>query len=184
VTNVCNGQEVCQFLCTICILGIFFLKTRKNSGLTPGQNDDPVTRTWKMTQMTHLPGDPMTQFRVWWRPPSFSAWCKNRGKFNFRCLEFKGGICSHFYLFPHWMPMLLDSALTAATKLRDSRLGEWKLSISKYERYGTILEISIKDDTVAENWAKNYKGNLLYSLQSTHFWKWPVVKYKHIKIKP
>jgi len=47
--------------------------------------------------------------------------------------------------------MLLDSALTAATKLRDSRFGEWKLSISKDERYGTILEVSIKDDTVAEN---------------------------------
>jgi len=29
-------------------------------------NDDPVTRTWKMTQMTHWPGDPMTQFHVWW----------------------------------------------------------------------------------------------------------------------
>jgi len=25
---------------------------------------DPVTRTWKMTQMTHWPGDPMTLFRV------------------------------------------------------------------------------------------------------------------------
>ena len=25
---------------------------------------------------------------------------------------------------------------------------------------------------------------LLHSLQSTHVWKWPVVKYKHIKIKP
>ena len=35
------------------------------SGLTPGQNADPVTRSWKMTQMTHWPGDPMTQFHVW-----------------------------------------------------------------------------------------------------------------------
>jgi len=25
---------------------------------------------------------------------------------------------------------------------------------------------------------------MLRSLQSTHVWKWPVVKYKHIKIKP
>ena len=41
-----------------------------------------------------------------------------------------------------------------------------------------------KNGTVAENWAKNLKGNRLHSLQSTHFWKWPVVKYKHIKIKP
>jgi len=45
------------------ILG--FSENRKNSGLTPGQNDDPVTRTWKMTQMTHWPVDPMTQFHVW-----------------------------------------------------------------------------------------------------------------------
>jgi len=30
-----------------------FFENRKNSGLTPGQNDDPVTRTGKMTQMTH-----------------------------------------------------------------------------------------------------------------------------------
>ena len=46
-----------------------FFENRKNSGLTPGQSDDPVTRTWKMTQMTHWPGDPMTQFHVW-RPAS------------------------------------------------------------------------------------------------------------------
>ena len=32
---------------------------KKNSGLTPGQNDDPVTQTWKMTQMTHWPNDPV-----------------------------------------------------------------------------------------------------------------------------
>jgi len=42
-----------------------FFENRKNSGHTPGQNDNPVTRTWKMTQMTHWPGDPMTQFHVW-----------------------------------------------------------------------------------------------------------------------
>jgi len=41
-----------------------FFENRKNSGLTPGQNDDPVTRTWKLTQMTHWPGDTMTQFHV------------------------------------------------------------------------------------------------------------------------
>jgi len=43
----------------------------------------------------------------------------------------------------------------------------------------------INDDTVAENWPKNYQVNRLQSLQSTHLWKWkwPVVKYKHIKIK-
>ena len=34
-----------------------FLKNRKNSGLTLGHNDDPVTQTWKMTQMA--------QFHVW-----------------------------------------------------------------------------------------------------------------------
>ena len=27
------------------------------------------------------------------------------------------------------------------------------------------------------------RGNRLYCLQSTHVWKWPVAKYKHIKIK-
>jgi len=53
-----------HFKCTFCILGIFF-ENRKNSGLTRGQNDDLVTQTWKMTQMTHWPGDPMTQFHVW-----------------------------------------------------------------------------------------------------------------------
>ena len=41
-----------------------FFENRKNSGLTLGQNDDPVTGTWKMTQMTHCLGDPMTQFHV------------------------------------------------------------------------------------------------------------------------
>ena len=84
-TNVCNGQEVCQFLslfgvCTLLeskifedhllnvnisnsktVGGIFtkiyififlswaFFENRKNSGLTSGQNDEPVTQTWKMT---------------------------------------------------------------------------------------------------------------------------------------
>jgi len=41
-----------------------FFENWKNSGLTPDQNDDPVTRTWKMTQMTHWPGEPMTQFHI------------------------------------------------------------------------------------------------------------------------
>jgi len=45
-------------------------KIPENSGLTPGQNDDPVTRTWKTTQMTHWPGDPMTQFHVWCIQPT------------------------------------------------------------------------------------------------------------------
>ena len=36
-----------------------FFENRKNSALTP------VTRTWKMTQMTHWAGYPMTQFHVW-----------------------------------------------------------------------------------------------------------------------
>ena len=31
-----------------------FIEKRKNLGLTPGQNDDPVTRTLKMTQMTQF----------------------------------------------------------------------------------------------------------------------------------
>ena len=36
-----------------------FFENRKSSGLTPGQNDDPVTRTWKITQMTRWPNDPV-----------------------------------------------------------------------------------------------------------------------------
>jgi len=44
-----------HFKCTFCILGIFS-KTRS-----------PVTRTWKMTQITHWPGDPVTRFHVWCR---------------------------------------------------------------------------------------------------------------------
>ena len=53
----------------------FFPKTGKKSGFTPGQNDDPVTRTWKMTQMTHWPDDPVTQFHVWGLGP---ALCRHR----------------------------------------------------------------------------------------------------------
>jgi len=50
-----------------------FFENRKNSGLTPDQTEDPVTRTWKMTQMTHWPDDPMTQFHVWLVPISFPS---------------------------------------------------------------------------------------------------------------
>jgi len=46
-----------------------FFENRKNSGLTSGQNDDPLTRAWKMIQMTHWPGDPMTKFHVWCPQP-------------------------------------------------------------------------------------------------------------------
>ena len=58
-------------------LWAFFSKTGKTRGLTPGQNDDPVTRKWKMTQMTHWPavGDPMTQFHVWCEPDVRRANC-------------------------------------------------------------------------------------------------------------
>ena len=95
-TDVCNGKEVCQFLSLfgVCTLlgsrggGLKFWRslikcqyfndgstdfhknilTRKNSGLTPGQNDDPVTWTWKMT---HWPGYPMAQFHVWCSTPHY-----------------------------------------------------------------------------------------------------------------
>jgi len=46
-------------------------------------------------------------------------------------------------------------------------------------------DIPMKGDTVAENWAKNYKGHTIgYTLCKLHAWKWPVVKDKHIKMKP
>jgi len=44
-----------------------FFENRKKIGSHNGSKwwpGDPVTRTWKMTQMTHWPGDPMTQFHV------------------------------------------------------------------------------------------------------------------------
>ena len=59
-----------HFKCTFCILGIFF-ENRKNSGLTRGQNYDPVTRMWKMTQMTHWPDDPVPCLS----DPSFTHLC-------------------------------------------------------------------------------------------------------------
>jgi len=43
-----------KFISLYLYLGIFF-ENWKNSGLTPSQNDDPVTWTWKMTQMTQWP---------------------------------------------------------------------------------------------------------------------------------
>ena len=49
-----------------------FLKTGKTWVLTPGQNDDPVTHTWKMT---HWPGDPMTQFHVWCKSHFYCRKC-------------------------------------------------------------------------------------------------------------
>ena len=57
-------------------LGLFF-ENRQNLDLTSGQNDDPVSRTWKMTQMTHWPGDPMTQFHVWWQVRSDAFFRQN-----------------------------------------------------------------------------------------------------------
>ena len=53
-------------------LGLFF-ENGKNSDLTLDQNDDLVTQTWKMTQMTHWPGDPITQFHVWYPPRSITS---------------------------------------------------------------------------------------------------------------
>ena len=46
-----------------CILGIFF-KNRKNSGLTPGQNDDPVTRWPGRERWRKWPIEPMTQWPI------------------------------------------------------------------------------------------------------------------------
>ena len=45
------------FKCTFCVLGIFF-ENRKNSGLTPGQNDDPDVKDDPVTQWpTSISGD-------------------------------------------------------------------------------------------------------------------------------
>ena len=62
----------------------FFRKPEKLGSHTgskwwPG---DPVTGTWKMTQMIHWPSDPMTQFHVWC-PGSF-RWSMVR--WRWRCL--------------------------------------------------------------------------------------------------
>jgi len=69
VTSVQQQTPVMTFVISAFQMSVLhfghFFENRKNSGLTPGQNDDPVTRTWKMTQMTPWPGDPMTQFHVW-----------------------------------------------------------------------------------------------------------------------
>jgi len=53
-------NDFCHFsISTVFFAFWAFFENRKNSGLTP------VTRTWKFTQMTHWPGDPVTQFHVW-----------------------------------------------------------------------------------------------------------------------
>jgi len=54
-----------KYISSYLYLGLF-LENRKNSGHTVSKwwPSDPVTRTWKMTQMTHWFGDPMTQFHV------------------------------------------------------------------------------------------------------------------------
>jgi len=44
--------------------GHLFSKTGKTRVSHRVKNDNPVTRTWKMTQMTDWPGDAMTQFHV------------------------------------------------------------------------------------------------------------------------
>jgi len=52
-----------ELYCTFCIFGHFF-ENRKNSGLTPGQNDDPVTRwpgreRWPKWPIDPWPNDPV-----------------------------------------------------------------------------------------------------------------------------
>ena len=64
-----------------------FFENQKNSGLTPGQNDDRVTRTWKMTHMTHCPGDPMTQFHVWLGVIPFEKNLKHCFRDSFSCVN-------------------------------------------------------------------------------------------------
>ena len=43
-------------------LGLFFYKNRKNSGITPGLNDDPVTRWPGRERWPKWPTDPVTQW--------------------------------------------------------------------------------------------------------------------------
>jgi len=122
-TNVCNGQEVCQFYRCLAfarfwkvkfwrsfikcryfnegwtdfhkniylyIFILVFSKIGKYSALTPGQNDDPVTRTWKMTQMTHWPGDPVPYLSdsvLNILPRKFSHWCWRTFSFNFMSVK-------------------------------------------------------------------------------------------------
>ena len=68
---------------------------------------------------------------------------------------------------------------------------KYGLSQQSYQWSDTLLsssvhtDIPIKEDIVAQTEPRILKkANRLHSLQSTHVWKWPVVKYKHIKIKP
>jgi len=89
-------------------LGLFF-ENRKNSGLTPGQNDDPVTRTWKMTQMTHWPGDPMTQFHVWCRLRNYAVTLS----ITFQSVKFQ----SLSFLSPPFSPRSFFSALVPNTSV-------------------------------------------------------------------
>ena len=59
-----------HFKRTFCIWAFF--RKPENVGSHTGSKwwpGDSVTRTWKMTQMTHWPGDPMTQFHVWSTDP-------------------------------------------------------------------------------------------------------------------
>ena len=60
----------------------FFRKPEKLGSYTGSKwwPSDPVTRTWKMTQMTHWPGDPMTQFHVW--STSSPQQIHNKSKYN------------------------------------------------------------------------------------------------------
>ena len=51
-----------------------------------------------------------------------------------------------------------------------ARKGQESQNYLKHDCCRQKNDIPIKDDTVAENWAKNYKGNRLHSLQSTHVW--------------
>jgi len=77
-----------HFKCTFCILGIFF-ENRKNSGFTLGQNDDPVTRTWKMTQMTQWP----SSISVLYRRCCSSAATSRRHWFSHRTLHHSVQLC-------------------------------------------------------------------------------------------
>ena len=50
-------------------------------------------------------------------------------------------------------------------------------------RLSGLTIIPIKDDTVAATESR-IKRKIGYILCKVHVWKWPVAKYKHIKIKP
>ena len=67
-----------HFKSTFCILGIF-VENRKNSGLAPGQNDDPVTRLPGRERRPKWPIDPVTQW-----PSSMSGIHSTRTELNTR----------------------------------------------------------------------------------------------------